>query len=214
MSQQHPPRPSREVHPVLSGTVALVVVGMMVGLVLGGAAWAGARVLGLGGPDPTGQDTSARSEDGDRLVLPPLARTRGPGGPQITLAPDPRGGGGGKGGGKGGDGGSQGQKKNGGQNKKKSTKQDQQPIALSAGQRSVGPMQQIDLTGTYPGGAGRIVQVQRFQGGSWADFPVTVPVDGDGFSTYVATGRTGPNRFRVVDTDTGQRSNQVVVTVN
>ena len=208
MSQQHPPRPRREIHPVLSGTVALLVVGMMVGLVLGGAAWAGARVLGLGGPDTAGaQDSSARSEGGDRLVLPRLTRTKGPGGPQITLAPDPQA----QGGGNGGD-----DQQNGRQDKKKNNnknKQDQQPIALSAGQRSVASMQNIDLTGSYPGGAGRIVQVQRFQGGAWTDFPVTVPVNGDTFSTYVATGQTGPNRFRVVDTDTGQRSNQVVVTV-
>ena len=74
-------------------------------------------------------------------------------------------------------------------------------------------MQQIDLTGTYPGGEGAILQVQRLQGGAWADFPVTMSVSGGTFATYVATGQVGANQFRVVDTDTQVASNEITVTV-
>jgi hypothetical protein len=86
-------------------------------------------------------------------------------------------------------------------------------ISLSAGETSVGPMQQIDLTGVYPGGEGAILQVQRFTSGAWTDFPVTASVSNQTFSTYVQTSQAGVNRFRVVDTDTKLESNEVKVTV-
>ena len=66
-------------------------------------------------------------------------------------------------------------------------------------------MQQIDLTGTYQAGEGAILQVQRMENGAWSDFPVTMSVSGGTFATYVQTSRTGPNEFRVVDTDSGRR---------
>ena len=72
---------------------------------------------------------------------------------------------------------------------------------------------QINLTGTYQGGEGAILQVQRFEAGSWTDFPVTMSVGGGTFATYVLTARTGPNKFRVVDTDSDAVSNEVTVTV-
>ena len=74
-------------------------------------------------------------------------------------------------------------------------------------------MQQIDLTGVYPGGEGAILQVQRFTNGAWTDFPVTASVSNQTFSTYVQTSQAGVNRFRVVDTDTKLESNEVKVTV-
>lgn len=86
-------------------------------------------------------------------------------------------------------------------------------ISLSASQVTVAPMQQIDLTGTYPTGEGAILQVQRFENGEWADFPVTMSVSGSTFATYVQTSRPGPNKFRVIDTDTQKVSNEVTVTV-
>jgi len=86
-------------------------------------------------------------------------------------------------------------------------------ISLTANQQSVSPMQQIDLTGTYPAGEGAILQVQRMEDGTWSDFPVTMSVSGGTFATYVQTSRTGPNQFRVVDTDSDVVSNEVTVTV-
>lgn len=196
---QKPDRPTREGLPVLSGLAALVTVGLLVGLVLGGVAWAGARVLGLGGS--AGSATEQTSEaQGDVLVLPKPRRTKAADGPLITLGPAP----GGR------------DQKSGSASKKQETKkprQNQQRITLSAGQRSVGVMGRIDLTGVYRGGDGRILQVQRFQDGSWEDFPVTAAVDGTKFSTYVMTGRTGPNRFRVADNDNTRTSNEVRVVV-
>jgi hypothetical protein len=54
--------------------------------------------------------------------------------------------------------------------------------------------------------------VQRFEG-SWVDFPVSASVRGGTFTTYIYTGRSGPNRFRVIDKATGKKSNPVRVTI-
>jgi len=80
-------------------------------------------------------------------------------------------------------------------------------------EQGVTPMDQIDLTGVYPGGEGAILQVQRFTSGSWQAFPVTVSVSDETFATYVQTSQTGVNRFRVTDTDSGLTSNEVKVTI-
>jgi hypothetical protein len=86
-------------------------------------------------------------------------------------------------------------------------------ISLSVSPLEVSPMQRIDLTGTYPGGEGATLQVQRFEAG-WSSFAgVTATVRGETFSTYVMTGRTGPNRFRVVDPASGKSSNPVRVRI-
>lgn len=87
------------------------------------------------------------------------------------------------------------------------------PITLSAAQAAVAPMQQIDLSGDYPSGDGAILQVQRLEGGSWSDFPVTAAVSGGSFTTYVQTGQSGKNTFRVIDNDSGKTSNKVTVRV-
>ena len=55
--------------------------------------------------------------------------------------------------------------------------------------------------------------VQRFENGAWSDFPVTMSVVGGTFGTYVQTSRVGPNKFRVVDTDSDVVSNEITVTV-
>ena len=93
------------------------------------------------------------------------------------------------------------------------TKPAETTITLTAGQQSVAPMQRIDLTGTYPGGDGAILQVQRLDGRTWIDFPVTTSVAGERFSTYIQTGQTGLNRFRVTDTSSREVSNRVTVTI-
>lgn len=85
-------------------------------------------------------------------------------------------------------------------------------ISLSASPVEVSPMEQIYLSGTYPRGEGASLQVQRFEGG-WTDFPSSASVSGGTFTTYVMTGQSGPNKFRVVDPATGKSSNAVTVTV-
>jgi hypothetical protein len=75
-------------------------------------------------------------------------------------------------------------------------------------------MQRIDLTGIYPGGEGAILQVQRKLDGKWQDFlSVNVAVSGGQFSTYVQTGQTGQQQFRMRDTSSGLVSNVVRVQV-
>ena len=58
-------------------------------------------------------------------------------------------------------------------------------------------MEEIYLTGVYPGGEGAVVQVQRFENDKWEDFPVDAVVSGETFSTYVQTAQPGVNMFRV-----------------
>lgn len=86
-------------------------------------------------------------------------------------------------------------------------------ISLSASPLQVASMERIYLTGTYPGGEGASLRVQRFEG-SWTDFSgVTATVSGGTFSTYVMTGQSGTNRFRVLDPSGGKASNEVRVQV-
>lgn len=183
----------RDGHPVIAGLVALVGVGLAVGLIVGVAALVGTRMLGLNGDEASAQTTSGQS-----MYLPKPEKTKAEDGPLITLAPD-------------------GSTESGGQSRPSQPETSEEParkqISLSASQTSVSPMEQIDLTGVYPGGEGAILQVQRFTSGSWQDFPVTVSVSDETFSTYVQTSQSGVNRFRVVDTDTGLESNEVKVTI-
>lgn len=188
MSDQHP----TERHPVITGLIALVSVGLVVGLIAGVAALVGTRFLGL-------SDAEASSGGGGKatLYLPKPQKTQAPSGPLITLAP--------------------------GETPATTSSEPAEPsdsateqktkISLSSGENSVAPMQQIDLTGVYPGGEGAILRVQRLESGQWQDFPVTASVSNQTFSTYVQTSRSGLNKFRVIDTDTGLKSNAVRVTV-
>lgn len=179
-----------EGHPVLSGLLALVAVGLVVGLIAGLAALVGTRILGIGGESASADTTGNQS-----MYLPKPQKTTADSEPQITLAP--------------GDSATESSTPQDGQTTKKPEKE----ISLSASQTEVASMEQIDLTGVYPGGEGAILQVQRFTSGAWQDFPVTVSVSDETFSTYVQTSQAGLNRFRVVDTDTDLVSNEVRVTI-
>lgn len=185
--------PDSEKHPVAAGLLALVGVGLVVGLIAGVAALVGTRMMGLGGDEASAQSTSDQS-----LYLPKPEKTTGPSGPLITLAP----------------GATQSPSQEPSEGAPtKSPKPTKKQISLSASQTSVAPMEQIDLTGVYPGGEGAILQVQRFTAGSWQAFPVTVSVSDETFATYVQTSQSGVNRFRVADTDSGLVSNDVRVTI-
>jgi hypothetical protein len=185
-----------ERHPIAAGLLALLAVGLTVGLVLGAGALAATKVLGVGGDESASDDSTS----GASLYLPTPSKTGRPDGPLITLAPTDRGTG-----------------------KSESTTPDSEPteteskkeapISLSAGQTEVGPMEKIDLTGVYPGGEGAILQVQQFKDGKWNDFPVTSSVSNETFTTYIQASAIGLNRFRVVDTDNGKTSNEVRVRI-
>lgn len=184
-----------EGRPVLSGIAALVGVGLVVGLILGVATLGATKMLGLGEAE---EATSGEVSDSETLYLPTPQPTDSPEGPTITLAPTGEG------------------EPTSEPDPVEEPTEEETPdpeISLSAGQRSVGSMQRLDLTGVYPGGEGAILMVQRFDSGSWVDFGVTVSVRGETFATYIQTGRTGQNRFRVKDTDSDLASNEVRVTI-
>ena len=184
------PEPERKQHPVVAGLVALVGVGLTIGLLAGGGALVATRVLGLGA-DATATDSSG----GQSMYLPKPEKTtpseQPSAQPTLPAASEPTG-------------------------PVHTTPSKDTGISLSAAQTQVGPMGRIDLTGNYPTGEGAVLQVQRATGpgDSWVDFPVTATVSGGQFSTYVQTGRTGPNRFRVIDTDSEAVSNDVTITVS
>lgn len=180
-------------HPVAYGLLALIGVGVVVGLIAGLGALAGARVVGVGDES---SDTSSGGEAS--MYLPKPERTKPAAGPDITLRP-----------------GQESVPANTEPSEPKTTKKPKQVISLSAAQTEVAPMQNIDLTGTYPGGEGAILQVQRFENGAWEDFPASpVSVSDQTFSTYVLTGIPGQQRFRMIDTGSGKTSNEVKVMVN
>ena len=172
-----------ENRPVLTGLIALVGVAVVIGLLGGLAVLVGVRAPGIG--------DSAEAGDGGgtsttfRLPRPSDTNSSLPA-PEESPQP------------------SEGET---------TSEAPATAISLSATQQSVSPMQQIDLTGTYQGGEGAILQVQRLEDGAWSDFPVTMSVSGGTFATYVQTSRTGPNKFRVIDTDTQTTSNEITVRV-
>ena len=180
-----------EDHPVLTGLLALVAVGLVVGLVLGGVALGATRILGVGDDDTT----QTASDDTD-FFLPKPSPTDGPSGPLITLAPPEDGTG------------ESAEAEPEEPAETEETEDAEGQISLSVGQSAVGVMEQIDLTGVYPGGEGAVLQVQKFSGG-WQDFPVTAVVSNETFATFVQTSFQGVNRFRVVDNDTGLASNEI-----
>jgi hypothetical protein len=176
-----------EGHPIVSGLAALVGVGVVVGLLVSAGALAASSMLGLDGGDDDGTASSQQS-----MYLPKPSATEAATGPLVTLQP--------------------------GQETPTATESTspaapQDPISLSSAQTEVGPMEEIYLTGVYPGGEGAVLQVQRFENGKWEDFPVDASVSGETFSTYVQTAQTGVNRFRVRDTSGPEVSNEVRVKV-
>ncbi len=181
-------------NPVLFGLVALVAVSLAVGLVLGGVALVGTRVLGI--DDDSSGSTGATEKES--AVIPRPSRT-GANGPQVTLntqAPETD------------DTGTDDPK-----TEDTKTAKPEKAITLQADQTAVGTFDRIDISGVYPGGEGATLQVQRLEGGQWADFPATIPVSGEVFRTYVQSAQTGVNKFRVVDNSTGEASNPITVTI-
>ena len=176
-------------HPVVAGLAALLGVGLAIGLLAGGGTLLATRVLGLGG-----EATAVDSEAGQSMYLPKPEKTTPTDSPSSQATQEPA---------------------SPPTGPVLTTPSPDTEITLTSGQTQVGPMARIDLTGSYPSGEGAVLQVQRATGpgDDWVDFPVTVTVSGGQFSTYVQTGKSGPNRFRVIDTDTDLASNEVTVTI-
>ncbi|MDF9717484.1 hypothetical protein INN71_11965 [Nocardioides sp. ChNu-153] len=186
--------------PVLVGVIALVGVGLVVGLIVGLVALGGVRVLGLSGGGGGGGGEAAEPT----LVLPEVSLTDSPTGPLITLTPE-------------GEGGSE------------DAEESEEPepaattttttaaaapeITLQASTTSAGVMDRIDISGVYTGGDGAILTIQRFTDGSWNDIAANTSVSGGLYSTYIALGRPGENRIRAVDDSTGLASNEVTIQI-
>jgi len=183
------PVTTRREHPIFQGLVALVAVGVTIGLLLGLGTLLATQGLGLG--DEAGTAIDTQSGGSQTMYLPKPEQTAVSTGPLVSLLP--------------------GETEDAG-----STGSPAPPtagIVLSAGQTAVALMQQIDLTGTYVGGEGAVLQVQRFEAGAWQDFPVTASVSGGSFTTYIQTSQGGANRFRMADSDTGATSNEIIVQI-
>jgi len=176
-----------EGHPIFSGLAALIGVGVVVGLLVSGAALAASSMLGLTGDDSDGTASSNQS-----MYLPKPSPTEPETDPQVTLLPGDE---------------------SSSPSQSSSPAKPEFDISLSAAKTQVGPMEEIYLTGVYPKGEGAVVQVQRFENGKWEDFPVDAVVSNKTFSTYVQTAQSGVNRFRVRDSDGPEVSNQVRVKV-
>ncbi|MCW2818324.1 MAG: hypothetical protein JWR42_1111 [Marmoricola sp.] len=86
-------------------------------------------------------------------------------------------------------------------------------IKLNVSPTQARPMERINLTGDYPGNDNVTLEVQRYADGAWTNFGVQAPVRVGTYSTYVMTGRSGENRFRVFDPASGKGSNVVLVTI-
>lgn len=184
--------------PVLTGLIALIGVGLVVGLVAGLVVLAGTQFLGVGGDSSASDDATGQQS----LYLPEPKPTKSGDDPLVTLPAD------------GEQSTSSGDEEESPGEETSATKPPKREIALSAGASSIAPMERLDLTGTYPGGEGAILKIQRKEGAAWEDFfSVTASVSGSIFSTYIQTGNLGVNIFRVVDTDTGLASNEVRVRI-
>lgn len=202
MSDQNEPHVDR---PVLNGLVALVAVGLGVGLVLALVALVGAKVLGFGGGDSSAGGGSSAY---DSMYLPSPVETAGSSGPLITLhTEDPET-----------DltetsGATEEPEETASTEATESTSPEAGEISLQAVDTTVSSGERIYFSGVYPGGEGAILWLQRFQDGAWADFPASVGVTNGTFSSYIFTGVSGLNRFRVIDRDDGTVSNEIRVTV-
>jgi len=181
---------SDEDRPVVFGLIALVGVAVAVGLVASIAFVAGAHVLGPSG----GHAAAVGGGNDETMIVPKPEKTKPASGPSITLGSNPT--------------------SNGTHSPPPKIKKPKKQISLQSGQTSVSPMGRIDLTGTYPGGEGAVLNVQKFSNGSWQDFySISATVTNGTFSTYIQTGTPGMNRFRVIDSDTHLASNEVKVQI-
>jgi hypothetical protein len=195
------PQRSPEDRPVVTGIVALVAVARGVGLILGVVALVGTKVLGVDGTDGS---TSAGASGRQSMYLPTPAETTDDGGPLITLATEDT---------------DEPTASDDATEESEPTEATSSPtaeegkISLQAAQASVAAGDRIYFSGTYPGGEGAILWVQRWEGGSWDDFPASVGVTNGTFNSYLFTGVYGVNRFRVIDRESGTVSNEIRVRV-
>ena len=95
-----------------------------------------------------------------------------------------------------------------------STQGEESTIQLEDLAASARPFEAVRIQGTYRGGTGTFLRVQRWEGGKWRDFPVPTKTDQSGqFITQAEFGQPGRYRLRVVDPDSGVTSKPFVVVI-
>lgn len=76
------------------------------------------------------------------------------------------------------------------------------------------PGAEVTLSGSFRRLHGGTLQVQRREGGTWTDFPVTASVNPNGsFSTYIITSRTGTAPYRLLHEQSGRSTPPVRITI-
>jgi hypothetical protein len=79
---------------------------------------------------------------------------------------------------------------------------------------SARPFETVQIQGTYRGGAGTFLRLQRWEGGNWLDFPLSTKIDQSGrFTTYVEIGQPGRHQLRVRDPASRVTSKAFVVVI-
>jgi hypothetical protein len=79
---------------------------------------------------------------------------------------------------------------------------------------SARPFEAVRIQGTYRGGAGTFLRVQRWEGGKWLDFPLPTKTDQSGrFITQAEFGQPGRYQLRVLDPASGVTSRPFVVVI-
>jgi hypothetical protein len=79
---------------------------------------------------------------------------------------------------------------------------------------SARPFEAVRIQGTYRGGTGTFLRVQRWDGGKWLDFPLPTKTDQSGqFITQAEFGQPGRYQLRVLDPDSGVTSEPFVVVI-
>lgn len=161
-------------------------------VIIGLGTIAAVRVLGLDNSDPSAAVGSGGSGPDPALPTTALPAPRGGGDTTLEASPEP--------------------------SPRSSPTASTSPSSTGKIQLDVAPVraqpnERVNLTGRYPGADDVELQVQRFQDGSWQDFGVGVPVRFGTYATYIQTGRSGEQRFRVYDPAAKQGSNVVLVTI-
>ncbi|HJQ89531.1 MAG TPA: hypothetical protein VJ820_18960 [Propionibacteriaceae bacterium] len=96
----------------------------------------------------------------------------------------------------------------------RSTGRNEPTIQLEDLSGSAMPFEAVRIQGTYRGGAGTFLRLQRWEGDKWLDFPLPTKTDESGrFVTQAEFGQPGHYRLRVLDPDSGVTSKPFVIVV-
>jgi hypothetical protein len=96
----------------------------------------------------------------------------------------------------------------------RSTGRNEPTIQLEDLSGSAMPFEAVRIQGTYRGGAGTFLRLQRWEGDKWLDFPLPTKTDESGrFVTQAEFGQPGQYRLRVLDPDSGVTSKSFVIVV-